>query len=36
MMSNSPTGKKWIVTKIVVLDGKPICWCIPVEVKIGE
>ena len=34
--SNSPGGKKWIVTKTVNVDGKPVCWCIPVEVKTGE
>ncbi len=34
--SGSPSGKKWIVTKAVYLDGKPICWCIPVDVKIGS
>ena len=34
--SNDPGGKKWIVTKIVNINGKPVCWCIPVEVKTGE
>ena len=33
--STLPAGKKWIVTKIVHIDGKPVCWCIPVEVKKG-
>ena len=37
MMSNGPAmGKKWIVSKIAHADGKPICWCIPVDVKTGE
>ena len=26
-------GKRWIVTKTVQLDGKPVCWCLPVEVN---
>ncbi len=34
--SNTPAGKRWIVTKTVQIDGKPVCWCIPVEVKRGE
>jgi hypothetical protein len=34
--SNSPDGKKWIVTKVVDIKGKPVCWCIPVKVKTGE
>ena len=33
MMSNAPGGKKWVVTKTVAIEGKPVCWCIPVEVK---
>jgi hypothetical protein len=36
MTSNSTDGRKWVVTKTVQLDGKPTCWCIPVEVKKGE
>lgn len=36
MMSNAPGGKKWIVTKTVQIDGKPVCWCIPVEVAKGK
>lgn len=31
-----PPGKKWIVTKTVYLDGKPICWCIPIDAKNGN
>ena len=34
--SNGSDGKKWIVTKVVQIDGKPVCWCIPVEVKTGK
>jgi beta-lactamase regulating signal transducer with metallopeptidase domain len=34
--SNRPAGKKWVVTKTVCVDGKPACWCIPVEVKKGK
>jgi hypothetical protein len=36
MMSNGPAGKKWVVTKVVHIKGKPVCWCIPVEVKTGK
>ena len=31
-----PSGKKWIVTKVAHLKGKPICWCIPIDVKTGN
>ena len=34
--SNRSAGIKWIVTKIVRIKGKPVCWCLPVEVKPGE
>jgi len=33
---NPPDGKIWVVTKTVQIDGKPTCWCIPVEVKKGK
>ncbi len=33
--SNVP-GRRWVVTKITILDGIPICWCIPVELTIGD
>jgi hypothetical protein len=36
MMSNSPAGRKWIVTKSLDMKGKLVCWCIPVDVKMGE
>ncbi|MCE5303137.1 MAG: hypothetical protein LLF97_08525, partial [Planctomycetaceae bacterium] len=34
--SNGPDGKKWVVTKTVRIDGKPVCWCVPVHVKKGR
>ncbi len=34
--SNDSDGKKWIVTKVVQIKGKPVCWCVPVEVKAGQ
>jgi hypothetical protein len=34
--SNEPEGKKWLVTKVVEVKGKPVCWSVPVEVKTGE
>ncbi len=34
--SNGPDGRKWIVTKIVRIKGKPVCWCIPTDVKTGK
>lgn len=34
--SNGPDGKKWIVTKTVQIDGKLVCWCLPVQMKRGE
>ncbi|MCU0914005.1 MAG: hypothetical protein MUC88_05520 [Planctomycetes bacterium] len=34
--TNGPAGPKWIVTKTVMIDGKPHCWCVPVEVKAGK
>ena len=34
--SDAPDGKKWIVTKIVRIKGKPVCWCIPVKVETGK
>ena len=36
LSSEGPAGKKWIVTRTVDVEGRPVCWCIPVEVKIGE
>lgn len=34
--SNGPGGKKWIVTKTVRLQGKPVCWCLPFEARLGQ
>ncbi|MEN6557323.1 MAG: M56 family metallopeptidase, partial [Thermoguttaceae bacterium] len=34
--SNGSDGKKWVVTKTVRIDGKPVCWCVPVHVKKGR
>lgn len=34
--SGGAGGKKWIVTKIVSIKGKPACWCLPVEVTPGR
>jgi hypothetical protein len=34
--SNTSDGKKWIVTKVVRIKGKPVCWRLPVEVKTGK
>lgn len=34
--ASGPGGKKWVVTKTVSIEGTPVCWCIPVEVKQGE
>lgn len=34
--SNSAGGKRWVVSKTVQIDGKPACWCIPVEVETGK
>jgi len=34
--ANESDRKKWIVTKVVQIKGKPVCWCIPVEVKTGK
>jgi len=34
--SNGPDGRKWIVTKIVQIKRKPVCWCLPIEVKMGK
>jgi hypothetical protein len=36
LSSNSPAGKKWVVTKTVFVKQKPVCWCVPVELKMGK
>jgi peroxiredoxin/outer membrane lipoprotein-sorting protein len=35
-MSSSMPERLWVVTKITTLHGTPICWCIPVELTIGD
>jgi hypothetical protein len=35
-VSNAPGGKKWVVTKTVRIEGQPVCWSIPIEVKTGQ
>ncbi len=32
-MANTPPGEKWFVTKVVTIDKKAFCWCVPVEAK---
>lgn len=34
--SNTPAGKKWCVTKIVQIKGKPVCWCLPLDTEVGK
>ena len=34
--SNGSAGWKWITSKIAYVNGKPVCWCIPVEVTKGK
>jgi len=34
--SSEPSGKRWIVTRVAQINGKPVCWYLPVEVKAGE
>jgi hypothetical protein len=36
LSSNGRAEQKWVVTRTVDIQGRPVCWCIPVEVKIGE
>ncbi len=37
MGSNEPGGQKWLMTKMAMKrNGASLCWCIPIEVKIGE
>ena len=35
-MSNLPGRRKWVLTKSVDVNGKPLCWCMPVEVRRGR
>ncbi len=36
LSSNGPVGQKWVVTRTVDIEGRPVCWSIPTEVKTGE
>ncbi len=36
MSSNGPAGRKWLTSKVTWQDGKPICWCVPVDAEIGK
>jgi hypothetical protein len=31
-----PAGTKWLVTRATTCQGKPVCWCKPVEVEKGK
>jgi hypothetical protein len=33
--SNGADGKKWLVTKVASVDAEPVCWSIPVAVRLG-
>lgn len=35
-MANTPPGRKWFVTKVVTIDKKAFCWCVPIEARAGE
>jgi RNA polymerase sigma factor (sigma-70 family) len=34
--SSAPAGKKWITTKVVMINRRPCCWCPPVQTKGGK
>lgn len=34
--SSGPDGRKWIVTKTVQIEKEPVCWYLPVDVKVGK
>ncbi|MBP7053790.1 MAG: hypothetical protein KBE65_22490 [Phycisphaerae bacterium] len=36
LRANTPAGTKWVVTKVVTIDKKPFCWCVPIEAKGGR
>jgi hypothetical protein len=36
LKSNGPAGTKWLVTRATQFEGKPVCWCIPVDVEAGK
>jgi len=31
----NPLDKIWIATKAIMVFGEPLCWCLPIKVKIG-
>ena len=33
--ASDPTGKVWLVTKAVEINGKPACWCMPATLALG-
>lgn len=34
--STEPPGMKWIVTRATEFRGKAVCWCVPVDVVLGQ
>ncbi len=34
--TNTPPGKKWFVTKVVTIDKRAFCWCVPIEARAGK
>jgi hypothetical protein len=36
LSANSPAGKKWIATKLVMINRRPCCWCLPVQTRGGK
>lgn len=36
LTANTPSGRKWLVTKVVTIDKKAFCWCMPIETNAGE
>ncbi len=36
LSANTPAGKKWIATKVVMINQRPCCWCLPVQTKGGQ
>ncbi len=36
LSANTPAGKKGIATKVVMIDQRPCCWCLPVQTKGGK
>jgi len=36
LSSDKAAGKKWLFTKVVLIGGTPVCWCIPIHVELGK